>query len=225
MAVIVQARRRRDQRGASVLVVVLLISLLMGIGMFAARSASLATAASGYDRQQTQTHYFTNYAVSLAANELSTDRASAYVTQMAHSPDVSCRAISTDPSNPSAARVSNGTCYRFGYEDVGKVLGLANLVEPAVAPAPGVAPVPGSLGRAQLKPDFVIEMTDLAPASPPVPGSDLSSSGAASVTYMTVTLNASGRIQPQNTGTVRAGQSAGAEQSRAHLVIGPLPKL
>lgn len=215
-------RRRKAERGASVLIVVLLLSLLMGIGMFAARASSLATAASGYERQQTQTHYFTNYAVALAANELSTDRASAYVQLMAAPTEataVPCKA-NLDPN--TSQRLVNSTCYRFGMEDISKVLGADLLV----AATSGATPAPGSLGRAPMDANFVVEMTDLAPASPPVAGSDLSSSGAASVTYMTVTLNATGRIQPKGaTSDPKPGQSAGLERSRAHLVIGPLPKL
>ena len=44
-----RARRGRE-RGAAVFIVVLLISMLLGIGMFAARSASLSTATSGHER-------------------------------------------------------------------------------------------------------------------------------------------------------------------------------
>lgn len=57
---------RAGERGAAVLVVVLLITMLLGIGMFAARSASLAAGSSGHERQMTQAQYVADYGVAFS---------------------------------------------------------------------------------------------------------------------------------------------------------------
>ena len=53
------ARRslRRLQRGASLFIVMLVTVLLTGLGIFAARAASMTSQASGFARQVTQTAY------------------------------------------------------------------------------------------------------------------------------------------------------------------------
>ncbi len=60
-------KRRSRERGAALFVVVLLITMLLGIGVYAARSATLATSASGHGRQMIQTQYVAQYGL-LAAN-------------------------------------------------------------------------------------------------------------------------------------------------------------
>src|ERR1700720_2843853 len=79
------ARRstRASERGAAVFVVLLVIVMLTGIGVFATRAAALATQASGFERQMTQTHYLTEYAVLVTAAELSSPRMDAYIIAMA----------------------------------------------------------------------------------------------------------------------------------------------
>lgn len=218
------AALRARERGASVFIVVLVLTMLTGIGLFAARSAMLATEASGYERQMTQTHYLTEYAVLSATSELSSTRREAYVKLMATQPDPNCTSVKRISDNNW---VTNRTCYRFGYKDLENVLKL----QPGnnsflIAPTPPTTP--GSLGQTLLDPDFVVEMTDLGPATPPVAGTDLTSSGAANVQFVSVTLNATGQIRPYAVGPnvdLAAGRSASVELSRAHLVVGPLPKL
>lgn len=55
--------RRRQERGAAIFIVVLLITMLFGIGLFAAQSASLSTSASGHARQMTQAQYLAEYGI------------------------------------------------------------------------------------------------------------------------------------------------------------------
>lgn len=219
----VRALRARRERGAAVLIVVLVITMLMGIGAFAARSAMLATSASGYERQMTQTHYLTEYAVLSTTSELSSDRREAYIKLMAQKPDPSCTSVKR---LSNGTWVTNRTCYRFGYLDLQNILKLQPGNNELLLPPAGNAP--GSLGPVRLDASFIVEMTDLGPATPPVAGTDLTSSGAASVQYVSVTLNATGQVRPYAVSPnvdVAAGRSASVELSRAHLVVGPLPKL
>ena len=72
-------RDRASERGAAIFIVVAVLTLLSAIGIFAARAATLAEQASGYDRQNTQNHYVSEYALMAAATELGGPRAGRYV--------------------------------------------------------------------------------------------------------------------------------------------------
>jgi hypothetical protein len=195
------------------LVVILVVTMLMGVGMFAARSATLATSASGYNRQMTQTHYWTEFAMLTATAELSTLRKGAYVTLMQQKP-ADCDSAKNLGANTV---VSNYTCYIFGYSDL--ELSLANEGSNTLIINPS-GTTPGSLGRSQLDARFEVEMTDLGPAMPPVDGQDLTGGGA--LQYRSVTLNANGQIRlPTAAGSPA---SASTELARARLIIGPLAK-
>ena len=71
---------RQQERGAAVFIVVMVVTLLTAVGIFAARSASLVDTASGYNRQSLQTEYVADYGVMLTASELSTEALSAYTS-------------------------------------------------------------------------------------------------------------------------------------------------
>lgn len=61
---------RNQQRGAAVFIVVMVLTLLTAIGIFAIRSASLVTVASGHLRQEAQTAHFGEYALRAAISEV-----------------------------------------------------------------------------------------------------------------------------------------------------------
>ena len=71
-----------SERGAAVFVVVMVLTMLTAIGVFAIRAASMANLSSGYDRQNTQNHYVGEYGLLSAVAELSTTKRSAYVEKM-----------------------------------------------------------------------------------------------------------------------------------------------
>jgi hypothetical protein len=218
--------RRAGERGAAVFVVVLVITLLMGIGLFASRSSALATSAAGYERQMTQTHYLTEYAMLNATAELSTTGASASL-QMATT-------LATAVANncPAEVTVMFPTCYIFGYTELQQDIQNGNLLL-----LPTVAPVPGSLGPGGLngaglggiRADIHVQMTDVGPA-PPIAGMQMNP-GAVSAGYCSVTLSAHGLIWPSpgnGSGQMNAQDAAhddmtasSVEDLRAHLVVGP----
>ena len=70
-------RRRSEERGAALFVVVLVLTLLTAVGLFAAQSATLVDQASGYSRQASQTSYLAEYGTLLATTELGSGAASA----------------------------------------------------------------------------------------------------------------------------------------------------
>ncbi len=62
--------RARAKRGNALFIVVMVITLLTGVGLFAMRSASLSNLAAGYNRQGTQTLYLSEFGTRSAAAEL-----------------------------------------------------------------------------------------------------------------------------------------------------------
>jgi len=69
-SVLERARRRREQRGAAVFLVVMVMTIAAAIGVFSMRSASLADLAVGYSRQSTQATLVTEDTARATANYL-----------------------------------------------------------------------------------------------------------------------------------------------------------
>jgi len=67
--------RHKRERGAALFVVVMVITLLTAVGIFAARSTSLVDAATGYGRQAAQTLALADHGAKLVASELGQGRA------------------------------------------------------------------------------------------------------------------------------------------------------
>ena len=73
------SRRRTSERGAAVFIVVMVITLLTAVGLFAARAASVVDLAVGYDRQAVQTQFLSEYAGRVGALEIAdSTKATAY---------------------------------------------------------------------------------------------------------------------------------------------------
>jgi hypothetical protein len=229
-----RALARRDERGMAVMVVVLVIMMLSGIGIFATRAASLTTASAGSLRQMSQTHYVTEYAMQATFAELSSDRQPAYIQLMANpaSPN-------NDPANPQCQGLANAatkTCLKLSKVDLEKIIvgqfGLASTY--LVNAAQGSV---GSLGKADTIANFAIEITDLSPVASPVAGSDITNSGGAGMSYYQITVSATGIVVPNSDPSAvtesfadlstwqkqAASTLASQELSRAHLIVGPLP--
>jgi len=144
--------------GAALFIVVLVITLLLGIGMFSARTAHLAINASGGARQAMQTHYVAEYGLLFAAAKLSNGGAQSYLKAMSNPVDV-CFGQSANPVNTSGR-----ACYKIQYADIQAELqmnGGWNVCDPATSSS-----VPGSLGPSDptgvfyASCDFNVELTD-----------------------------------------------------------------
>ena len=105
-------RRRGRQRGTAVFIVVLMLTMLLGIGMFAARSAALATASSGNIRQATQTRYAADYAILLATAKLSDGGSQSYLNQAANTP------VAKAQNCEAQGTLARPTCYKFFYGEI-----------------------------------------------------------------------------------------------------------
>ena len=112
------------QRGAALFVVVMVITLLTAVGIFAARSTSLVDAATGYGRQASQTLALADYGAKLVASELGEGRAPnvfqimnlrpQYCPSYGNSPTLRCYAY--DYSQLEARVVQNSTYNVIEYQ-------------------------------------------------------------------------------------------------------------
>lgn len=101
-------RTRTGERGAALFVVVMVITLLTAVGIFAARSTSIVDAATGYGRQAAQTLALADYGAKIVASELGEGRA-VRVFQLMDSRNQYC---------PTYGTLSNQPCYAFDYSQL-----------------------------------------------------------------------------------------------------------
>jgi hypothetical protein len=204
--------------------------MLTGVGLFAAKSASLATRGSGYLRQMTQTHYVTEYAFQLGLAELSTERRQAYLKYMANTPSADCQhdpdphdGVSPPTTDPL---VHNYTCFGFGYTDLEQIVdaptaGVQELLDSTIVGPPDV---PGSLGIGRLAANMRVELSDLAPTEKPVPGMDATGSSGVPMRFYTVSVGTVGQVR-HDASAIEAETSASVEYGRGSMMVGPIPTL
>ena len=206
-SVIARRRARRGERGATVFVVVLVIAMLTGIGLFAAQASTIATSTSGTSRVTTQSRYFGESAMNAVTAKLSRDLG-AQVDFLARQNSTECLGQLGDPYYQN--------CTRFGRAYLEKELGFS-LFQPYDA---GTGHH-GTLGRINnATADLLVEMNDLYRIDRPIAGFDYTSAGAANVHFMSVMLHGTGRIRLEPPGGVASTLSS--TTFRAELVVGPI---
>ena len=220
LPLLARLRRRRRERGAAVFVVVMVITLLLGIGVLAARSATIGTAASGNERQMTQTHYMSEYAMLLAVAKLSPDPTgqsspSSYITH-ASDPGFGDYGLCMAQKNAvvPAVNLPRPTCYRLSYTEI----------DAQMAPADHVVN-PYGLGSPTIEGFFWVELTDVSGPAAPQAGM-LANAGAQNPQFYDVTATAIAQVRTKNTGGGALDPSASGTQSselsRAFLRVGPI---
>jgi hypothetical protein len=203
--------RRSGERGATLFVVVLVITLLMGIGAFAARSAHLATAASGSERQMVQARYVAEYGLMFATAKLSNPAAQSFLYTMAHPTSTTvCYG-----QNPAAGVMPDRTCYQMLAADLTQELGTSyNVCDPVNAGNPG------SLGMSNTECDFRVELSDLSEGVV-VPGNAKS---ALKFWYVTGTSTGQVRLVNLGVGTLdaKSAESTQTQTLRSRILVGPI---
>lgn len=194
---------RRDQRGAAVFMVVMVITLVSAIGVFSMRSASLVDLASGYNRQNVQAAFMAEYAARAAATYLgdneglveSTDQvAGCAAALIAADPDAPCTVLKT---GLLADAFSAGAPVAFSD-------GL-----------PGLLSLPGN--PTSIQAEFVTELVE------PGPANAMASPGFVSGEFKQITLTSIARVYPTDglIGVCSPGaRSAVSQQTvRAHVIV------
>jgi len=209
---------RANERGAALLVVLLVITLLMGMGAFAARSTRLSVATSGNERRMTQARYVAEYGLLVMQSKLSNGMGEAYIKAMGTVTDRCAGQVQTGV--PPMTMVAP-TCLKVPYSEVQAELFAQNFN----VCDPVAGNVPGSLGLANTRCDFDVELTDKSPGMVPA-GTSLSTSGtmgATTLRYWYVTASVTGWVRLLG---VTAGDAISAESStnqllRARIIAGP----
>ncbi len=213
-----RARRREREGGAVIFVVAMTLAVLAALGAYALNSASIEIKTAGYERQNTQTHYLSEYGVLAAMQDISPDRGQVYLDLMTTNPDASCTSL------PGASFVVpnklSRACRRMGSVEIAR--GLATTPPVALVPFDKSAPtVPGSLGLIPVDGDFYVELTEPTVAPPP-PGMGTQLGG---MCFVQMTVTSIGRTLPQidnaSAHTTALFAGAGVETARARVVGGP----
>lgn len=199
--------QRRNERGATVFVVVLVLGMLTGIGLFAAQASSIATTTTGAARVSTQSRYFAESSMNSVMAKLSRDLGS-HVNFLTKKNSKLCLGQAADPYYPQ--------CTQFGRAYIENELGI-KLYQGYDAQTGAH----GTLGRiTDTNVDMLVEMNDLFRVDRPIAGFDYVSAGSANVNFMSVMLHGNGRIRqtPQNS----TGRTLSNTTFRAELIIGPV---
>jgi hypothetical protein len=107
-----RALPRRTEKGAALFVVVMVITLLTAVGLFAARTTSLVDAATGYARQQAQSAALAGYGAQIIASELGEGRAQ-LVFQLMNQPNQYCLTYGDQSTSPQRQ-----PCYAYDYNQL-----------------------------------------------------------------------------------------------------------
>lgn len=215
-----RASLRRREAGAVMFIVAMALAVLASVGLYALAAASNELRTSGNERQNTQSHYLSQYGVIAAAQELASTKAQFYLGLMMSQPDTNCISLQGVPTTASPMAKA---CRRMGMQELSAGSGWsANATVPYAFNTP-YAGAPGSLGPTPVKADFYIELTEPTTASTPARYAI-----NLQFCFIQMTTTSVGITQPQpqysgtpaNTATMFGGE--GLEMQRARLVAGPI---
>jgi hypothetical protein len=214
----VRPLRRPRRRGITVFVVLIVLTMLTAVGVFAARASTLNVTNAGRYRESIQAHYVAEAGVQGIVAEVSKNPSHwINILKNAPAPARPCRDIPQAVATPASTN-----CIVLGYD----FLNTAHKTEAASAPdifVPLVGTTPGTFGRADVVGNFAVEMTDLRPGPIP-PGYALSGD----MEFKSISLRGVGQLVPNatvdaaETGNTTYMQST--ETLRAEVVVGPVPK-
>ncbi len=218
--------RLQGQRGAAVFLVVLVMSLLTAMGIFALRSASLADSAAGFDREGAQASLIAQYGITATAAYVGTGVSDTIVTNMKN-PSPSGYIMPRCESNGYAMSLPQTTppmpCYRMNQANLQSSFTLSSN-ESIFAPTNNASTTPGSTSSLNVneKTDatFNVEFTDIAATGVGYTGNQVGER----VQYE-VTLTAIAQVRPIEacTGAAPATPNAAQTVVRSIITVGGPP--
>jgi hypothetical protein len=204
----VSAERRfhRRERGATLFVVVLAITLLTGVGLYSLHSSALVARASGNQREARQTTYLAELGTLIMLSEIAKDPAALYT---------GVRSMTTPPQcRNNLGYVTTGKeppfCYQVDQGDIVLPTGAAVMASDSFGPYSDI------VGR------FNIELTDVAPGPWAIAGEQMSSDG---FQYLQGKLTTVAQLERAGAGAACVANMmpiAGQHVTRAHVVMGPV---
>lgn len=221
-------------------IVVLVVTLLTAIGIFAVRSTSLVSTAVGYHRQSTQTGLLTEYGGRAVTAELGDGAAKTYLDMVGQGSD-------TCESNNSLALADldaslagqNPACYKLYMSEIAQR--VQSLSSTNILDAP-TSTNGGSLGPAFGLADqsitsngvFVVEMIEPAESVPTAGSAQGGNNPANAFRDVSLTLTAYGQIRPYDAAASAANDpwcgnnnisaSASVSTLRAHVTLKNVPR-
>lgn len=200
-------------RGIAIFVVVLVLTILTAVGMFAAHISGLNQRASGYAKQGTQTSYVAQYGIDLAASRLSQSGGSGIMATMVTNGPQGCEANQG---------LTAGECYQLKMPEVQRELANSGSNATLFAPDGGsfgtgsyATPRQGNLNIEifdKVKSPIYVEGDDV---KKPIPMVSVASKGQ-------VTLEAAGAADAGACSTpaqIQAAQVMGMRQIRAYMTV------
>ncbi len=212
-------RSRSRERGAAVFVVVMAVTLLGAVGLFAAHSATLVDQAAGYNRLARQTQQIAEYGTIATAADFGSGAASTYLSS-----------AQSDPKNCIANkdRTTPSPCFRRTYKDISDQTQAASkesLLSDQSGDVPDVIGVSSGAGDG-ITGSFFTEITDIGDAGLSVPGVNKGDPKAPSYRRVTATtvaqLRPAGAVDCAADTNGAASSLTGQQAMRAHLIVGPM---
>ncbi len=208
---------RKHEAGAALFVVSMTISVLASVGIYALAAAASEVKTSGYERQNTQTHYLASYGTLGAAHEIVSSKAQFYMGLMMSMPDVCPGSL---PGVPTSASILTRACRRMGAPELS--MNWAGATTDAYA---GTVPyqsgqTPGSFGPTPTQGDFFVELTEPLQANPPAQyGLNLN------FCFIELTVTSTGITRPLFPAAAQYAAtygSEGIETQRSRILAGPV---
>ena len=186
-----RAARLQGQRGAAVFLVVMVITLLTAMGVFAVRSTSLADAAAGFDREGAQASLVAQYGITATAAYVGTGVSGTIVSAMRPTLGMPKCESNGYPMTVIPYPDLKDPCYRMAQADL-QTSFTASSNETIFAPTnSGVTSGTSSLNvNEKTDATFNVEFTDLATT-----GFPLAASGPDWVQYE-LTLTSIAQVRP-----------------------------
>ena len=198
---------RARERGATLFVVVLAITLLTGVGLYTVHSATLSERAAGNTRQ------------ALQARGVAEMYATAALTKFRHEVETDVR--ESDPNAPGTHYPCESNAGLTGVPC--RSIPMGNLVastgEPLIAPD-SFGPLGTLSGVAR------VDLTDVYTERAPIAGTSAGSNTANPLNYYRATVTVAGALTPSATGSVACVedmmQVTGQHIIRSHMLFGPM---
>jgi hypothetical protein len=192
------------------------LAVLGSVGIYALAAASNEVRTSGNERQNTQTHYLSEYGVIGITHEMVSSKAQFYLGLMLSNPDTPCVSL---PGVPATASPVARACRRLGSAELGQPWVASPITVPYASNVPYTSGVtPGSFGPIPMNGDFFVELTEPTQAQAPARyATDLH------FCFIEMTATSSGITQPVVPGQLTGVYAnEGIEMQRARIMAGPV---
>jgi len=213
---------RKNERGTTVLVVVMVTTLITAIGVFAVRNISQIDLAVGYSRQSAQANAFAELGTSAAMAQMIATGNGYAVDMEARDLNDSLKlkpAFSCEANGPYVG-ASLSTCYPLNQDRIDAMTSTNSgetLVEPTIAGAEtgSFGPLANTTGLVK------IEFTEKRPTNTPIGGFAAGESSASDITLTTIAVvSPISSLGPCGEGV--AGMSV-KKVMRSHVIVPPRP--